>query len=779
MRHTALALRRPIGTVVVFLALGVVGLIGSQLLPLEEFPDIEFPGIFIQVPYPGATPEEVERLITRPVEEALATLSGVERMQSNTTDGQAQIFLQFGWDQEVSAKGIEARAKVDAIRGELPDDVRRILIFTGSLGDQPILVLRISSEGRDLANAYDMLDRVLKRRLERIKGVSRVTLEGVDPREVRILLDANRLIAHDIEVRELRAILLRSNFAVSAGQITDAGQRFSVRPQGEFSNLDAIRSVPINASGLRLDDVADISLHTPERNYGRHLDQKYAIGVSVFKTTGANMVAVADRVMDEVASISDSPQMQGINIFTLDNKADGVRSSLRDLLNSGLLGGLLALIVLYAFLRHVATTLIVILAVPFSLLISLAVMYFTGLSLNILSMMGLMLGVGMLVDNAVVVTESIYRYRQLNPQQPYKATIDGVREVGVAVIAGTATSIIVFVPIMFGTKTDITVFLTHVAITISVAMLASLVIAQTLVPMLAARVSSPPAPSQSSLMQRLTDIYVGWLRWTLRRPWWTALGVLFLFVSGIGIIVLSQIFPGTFVKFETFPQSSQRRLFMPYHVEGQHSLEQVERAVDRIEKFLYDNQEDLDIEAVYSYFEPGRAESTLLLTDHDVATRPTEEIIDYIEENLPEIIIGQPSFSFEQQGNTEGFSIQLSGDSTEQLVDLGREAVRILETVPGLEGVRTDAGNGELEVQVSVDRERASQFGLTAAEIGSSVAIAMRGDNLREFRHSEGEIDVRLAFRADDRQTLEDLASLPLADDLTLGRVASFHVTRG
>ncbi|MBT8144113.1 MAG: efflux RND transporter permease subunit, partial [Gammaproteobacteria bacterium] len=492
MRHTALALRRPIGTVVVFLALGVVGLIGSQLLPLEEFPDIEFPGIFIQVPYPGATPEEVERLITRPVEEALATLSGVERMQSNTTDGQAQIFLQFGWDQEVSAKGIEARAKVDAIRGELPDDVRRILIFTGSLGDQPILVLRISSEGRDLANAYDMLDRVLKRRLERIEGVSRVTLEGVDPREVRILLDANRLIAHDIEVRELRAILLRSNFAVSAGQITDAGQRFSVRPQGEFSNLDAIRSVPINASGLRLDDVADISLHTPERNYGRHLDQKYAIGVSVFKTTGANMVAVADRVMDEVASISDSPQMQGINIFTLDNKADGVRSSLRDLLNSGLLGGLLALIVLYAFLRHVATTLIVILAVPFSLLISLAVMYFTGLSLNILSMMGLMLGVGMLVDNAVVVTESIYRYRQLNPQQPYKATIDGVREVGVAVIAGTATSIIVFVPIMFGTKTDITVFLTHVAITISVAMLASLVIAQTLVPMLAARVSSPP-----------------------------------------------------------------------------------------------------------------------------------------------------------------------------------------------------------------------------------------------------------------------------------------------
>ncbi len=781
MRHTALALRRPIGTVMVFLALGVVGLIGSQLLPLEEFPDIEFPGIFIQIPYPGATPEEIEKLITRPVEEALATLSGVEQMRSQTTDGQSQIFLQFKWGQEVSAKGIEARAKVDAIRGELPADIRRILVFTGSFADQPVLVLRISSEARDLANAYDMLDRLLKRRLERVEGVSRVRLEGVDPREIRILLDANRLLAHDIDVVTLRETLLRSNFAVSAGQITDSGQRFSIRPQGEFRSMDEIRAVPIDASGLRLGDIAQVSLHTPERNYGRHLDRKYAIGVSVFKTTGANMVGVADRVMAEVAAVRELPQMSGIRIFTLDNKADGVRTSLRDLRNSGLLGGLLALLVLYAFLRHTATTLIVILSVPFSLLISLAVMYFSGLSLNILSMMGLMLGIGMLVDNAVVVTESVYRYRQLHPDRPLEATLMGVREVGLAVIAGTATSIIVFVPIMFGTKTDITVFLTHVAITISVAMLASLVIAQTLVPMLAARVSSPPVPKSGSLMTRLTDGYVSLLAWTERHRWWSALGVLIIVLSGVGIIALSQMFPGKFVNFETFPQSAARRLFMPYHIEGQHSLEQVEGVVDRIEQFLYDHREELDLQAVYSYFEPSRAESTLLLTDHEDATRSTDEIIEFIEENMPEIIIGKPSFSFEQQGGTEGFSLQLSGDSTETLARLADDAIRVLGTVEGLEGIRADAANGELEVQVRIDRERAAQYGLSAAEIGTSVAIAMRGQNLREFRGADGEIDVRLAFRADDRQSLEDLAALPLAGegDLTLGRVASFHVTRG
>ena len=175
MKHTEIALRRPVTTVVVFVALALVGLIASRLLPLEKFPDIEFPGIFIQIPYEGSSPEEIERLITRPVEEALATLSGVERMFSTSTENDAQIFLQFDWDQNMGAKGIEARSKVDGIRHQLPEDIRRVFVFTGSLGDQPVLQLRISSES-DLSDSYELLDRLLKRRLVRIDGVSRVVL---------------------------------------------------------------------------------------------------------------------------------------------------------------------------------------------------------------------------------------------------------------------------------------------------------------------------------------------------------------------------------------------------------------------------------------------------------------------------------------------------------------------------------------------------------------------------------------------------------------------------
>jgi len=773
MKHTEIAIRRPITTTVIFVALALVGMLAARLLPLEKFPDIEFPGIFIQVPYEGSTPEEIERLITRPIEEALATLSGVERMYSSSRDNQAEVFLQFGWDESMGVKGIEARAKVDGIRQELPDDVRRVFIFTGSLGDQPVLQLRISSD-RDLSNSYDLLDRLLKRPLERLEGVSQVQLHGVDPREIRILLDADRLAAHGIDLNELRQLLERSNFAVSAGRITDGGQRFSVRPRGEFASLDEIGNIVIDESNVRLRDVAEIALRSPDREYGRHLDRKYAIGVAISKSTGSNMVDVTDRVMAEVEKISRLPQMQGINIFSLDNQGDSVRESLSDLLNAGMVGALLALLVLYMFLRQVTTTLIVIAAVPFSLTITLGVLYFAGLSLNMLTMMGLMLAVGMLVDNAVVVTENVFRHRAMHPDKPQAATLAGVNEVGLAVIAGTATTIIVFVPIMFGTKTDISVFMTHVAVTIIVALLASLLIAQTLVPMLAARVALRPEPKGQALMVRLTKRYVRSLQWILVHPWKTFGGIIFICVIGVMPLVLQ------LVKFDAFPQESGRRLFMPYHIDGQHPLERIEATVDTIEEYLFSRQEEFNIRSIYSYYDLVRAQSTILLTDEDDATLSTKEIIKRIEADMPVIAIGKPSFEFEQQGGGEGFNLQVSGDSTGRLNELAANLARSLESVEGLKDVRSDAQAGEREVRVHVDRVRAAAVGLTVQQIAGSIAIAMRGQNLREFRGDLGEVAVRLAFRDSDKQSVEQLANLPLyaADGrrITLGTVANFHL---
>jgi len=772
VRHTEIALHRPVTTFVFFVALALIGLIASRLLPLEKFPDIEFPGIFIQIPYPGSTPEEIERLITRPVEEALATLSGVERMYSSSTDSMAQIFLQFGWDQSMGAKGIDARAKVDGIRHELPDDIRRVLVFTGSLGDQPVLQLRISSD-RDLSNSYEMLDRLLKRRIERIEGVSKVELHGVEAREIRILLDSDKMAALGVSLSDLD-VLDGTNFAVSGGRFTDNGQRFSIRLKGEFTSVDDIRNLVINKANIRLSDVASIELRSPDREYGRHLDRNYAIALAVSKSTSANMVDVTDRVMEEVAKIGELPQMQGIKIFGMDNQGEAVKESLSDLLSAGLIGALLAIGVLYLFLRHVTTTLIVMASIPFSLLITLGALYFADLSLNILTMMGLMLAVGMLVDNAVVVTESIFRQRALDPDNPFDATYKGVKEVGLAVIAGTATTIIVFVPLMFGAQTDITVFLTHVSITIMVALIASLLIAQTLVPMLAARIKPPPEPKSGAFMARLTKRYVRSLAWILRCPWKTFGGIVLICIIGVAPLALN------LVKFDAFPQDVGRRIYLDYFIEGQHPLERVEAAVDTIEEYLFDNKEEFDINSVYSYYEKGSAISVILLTDSDIARVSTKDVLERIKESLPVIAIGKPGFDFNQQGGGDGFSVQISGDSTSRLNDLGVDVVRILSGVEGLEDARSDGEFGEREIQVTVDRVRAAAVGLTSAEIAASISTAMRGKNLREFRGETGEIAVRLALRDSDKQTVEQLAELTLYNEagrrISLGSVANFSI---
>jgi hydrophobic/amphiphilic exporter-1 (mainly G- bacteria), HAE1 family len=766
------AIARPVTTAMVFVALSLIGVVATMLLPLEKYPDIQFPGIFINVPYEGSSPEEVERLITRPIEEALATLSGVERMQSTSRQNSAEIFLQFGWDEDAATRGIEARAKIDAIRHQLPSDVRRVLVFTGSLGDQPILNLRISSE-RDLSDAYDLLDQQLSRRIERVEGVSRVELYGVEQREIRILLNADRVAAHGVDLNELRALLERSNFSVSAGRLTESNRRFSVRPIGEMQSVEDVRGILVREN-LRLGDIADIELRSPERVNARHLDRRYSIGLDVYKQPGANLVEVARRVKQEIEAASDNPQMRDVRVYALGDQAEGVTSSLSDLLTGGAIGALFAFAVLYLFLRQAATTLIVIACVPFSILITLSVMYFFGISLNILSMMGLMLAVGMLVDNAVVVTESIFRQRQLDPERPFAATLAGVREVSLAVTAGTLTSIIVFVPILFGIKTNITVFLTHVAVSIVVAMLASLVLAQTLVPMIASRIPPPPPSAAGSWMHRVNRRYAGALAWTLRRRWWTALLVV--------LIVASVAIPIKFVKFDTFPQEAGRQLMLAYNVKDKFPLPVMKRAVDLVEDYLFENREAFDIRSVYSYYEEGRAQSVLLLHDRGDATVPTGEVIERVMANLPEIVIGKPNFELDSQGGDEGFSLQLAGESTDVLSELTPEIVRLLSTIDGLHDVRADIGSGDREVRVHVDRDRATQLGLSPRDVAAALSVAMRGEQLRDFRSGDGEIGVRIALREDDRQSIEQLADLPLQTPdgrrVPLGAVADFRVTR-
>lgn len=777
MRHTEFALKRPVTVAMLCAALAVLGLISSKLLPLEELPDFEFPGFVVIIPFAGSTPAETEKLVTRPAEEALATLPGIKRMFSRSSENEAQIFLQYEFNSNAKAEAVEARVKLDSIRENLPAEVRRIIVFSGSFSDEPIMTLRVSSE-RDLGDEYLLLNRLVKRRLERIDGVSKVELQGIEAPEVLIQLDAGRVTAHDIDLNELAALLEKSNFSIGAGVLTNGNQRFALRPDGEFKTIDEVRALVINTAGLRLGDIAKVSSQPRPRNYGRHLDGQYAIGIAISKSTGANMVEVAERVMAEVDEIATLPQLEGIQIFDLDNKAQSVKRSLGDLIKAGMIGSLFAIVVLYFFLRQLSTTLIVTLAVPFSLLITLSVLYFAGMSINILTLMGLMLAIGMLVDNSVVITESIFRARQADPANPQAATLRGVSEVGLAVIASTLTSICVFLPVLFGEKIDIMIFLSHVGVTISVAIVASLIIAQTLIPLLASRVSPPKPTADGAFMNRFTRRYERMLNWTLRHPVLSCLGALLSVAS----VVLP--FQAELIKVDMFPQEASRRLYLPYHLEGSYPVERVEQSVDRVEAYLFEHKKELDIRSVYSYFSQFEAATTILLSDESEATVSAREVMERIAEELPTLVIGKPSFQWEQQGGGEGFSITLRGDSTEQLIPLEWEVYRLLDGLEGLDSVTSDLLAGEREIQVVVDRERASALGLSSREIAETVNIAMRGRDLREFRTPDGDVEMRIGFRENDRQTVQQLADVPLLtrsieEPILLSAVATLNELRG
>jgi len=756
MSPAEFALRRPVTVMMVFVSLVAIGLVAARLLPLEYFPAVDVPFIGIQIPYQGSTPEEVEREITRPVEEVLATLSGIRRLDSRSSESGVNIEVIFDWGEDVAVKAVEARERVEAIRDQLPADVRRINVFKFNFTDQPVLRLRISSE-RDLSGSYDMLMRKLVRPLERIPGVARVDLEGVEPREIRIELIADRVVAHGIDVVELQHQLQQVNFSDSAGLIRDNALRYRVNPRGEFRSVEEIGDLVIRADGLRLRDIAEIRYDSARRSYARHLDRRYAIGISVFKENGANLVDVGERALAEVERIGRSPEMQGIRLFFLDNQAEGVTESLAELLKAGLIGALLSLLVLYFFLGHVQTTLMVSTAIPVAIAITLGVMYFLGLSLNILSMMGLMLAVGMLVDNAVVVSESIHREHENTPGDAIGAAVRGVRAVGLAVAAGTLTSAAVFLPVIFGEQDQISIFLTHVAIAIVVSLAVSLFISQTIIPLLATRLDRPSSMRQNAPVEWLRRSYVRLLGWTLRHRWASA---------GLVLLVLaSAAVPLLLVETDMFPQDQTRKLYLHYHLNGRYPLEKIKESVDRIEDYLYEHQDEFEIRSVYTYYdEQGSANtlSAILLTDDDDAVLSSQEISKQIMAGLPKIAIGRPSFSWERSGGGESLNVTLTGSSSTVLRQLAEDAVRLLSKVEGLTGVVSEAGAGDQEVQLRVDRERANRLGFSTREVAQAVAIAVRGVDLREFRGEEGEVPVRLQLREADREDLTDLRDIKL-----------------
>lgn len=771
-----LSVNRPVTTAMLLLSVLTLGAISFTRIPLAYLPDVDFPAVFVTVPYPNSNPLQIEREIVRPLEEALATIPGARRINATATADQAQLQLDFTWGETVDVARAKVFEAVEDARPDLPTDVREVFVNTFSTTQIPIVEARISAPGLDLSANYERLERRIADPIRRVPGVARVDLSGVEPREVRINLRADRIAAHRVDIGEVAARVENLNRNLPLGSIRTEEGVTPVRGFGALDAIDQIGAFPLNDRGLRVADIAEVTYREPPIGFGRHLNDEAAIGLSVFKSAEANTVEVATEVTALIESeIAADPALAGISLLVFEDQAAQITSGLAGIRTEGLLGALLAVFVLFLFLRRVDTTSIVSLTIPMSIIATAIILYFAGRSLNVLSMMGMMLGVGLLVDDAIVVLESIVREhgRGLRAKA---AAIVGAHAVSGPVIASTITTAIVFLPTVVGAKNPMSIWLGEIGLALSLTVFCSLFISLTLIPLVSSRLLARRASVAPRWTERLADAYQRLLRVTLRRRWITA-GVAAAFL-------LSAVLP-FFLGLSTavFAGLNRNRIFLAYEFSDFHYRADAERVVDRVEDALRPLREPLGIESVYSYFAENEAQTVLSFGDEHVSDDEGAELRDRIREALPALPGVRVLFGDDDRdtgGSSMFFRVNLYGDDSGELTALAERAAEGLAAVEGVTDIESREESPRREVIVRPRLEEAALYGITPRDLSDIFGFSLGGRRLRRFQTGEREVEVLLTMSQQDVSRVEDLRNFTLIGDggspVHLGSLADFEV---
>jgi len=774
------AIKRPVTVAMILVSLVVLGTVALTRLPLAFLPDVERPMLFIRLPYPNASPEQVERLVVRPVEEAVGTVSGIKQMWSMCNTEGGVVRLEFDWGTDMNVARAEVWERIDRIRSELPDDIGDITVgstWGAREADIPIIEGRLSSN-RDLSESYDLLERKIVKPLERVPGVAQVRLDGVSPREVRVNLRLEDMEKAGVDVREVARILAGSNFDQSLGWIRDSERSFSLRTIGTFASVDEIRHLPLRADGLELGDIADVRYEQPPLEYGRHLDGRFAVGITVTQEAKANTVQVCRVLEKKIAAMKDDPELEGVNFLLWFSQGGEILKTLRDLLVTGVIGAILASLVLLAFLKRVSATLIAAASIPFSLIVTCGFVWARGATLNTLTLLGLIVGVGMLVDNAVVVMENIFRHRE-EGMAPREAARRGSREVAVAVTAATLTSVIVFLPLIFNKPSEMNIYLSELGITVCLTLLASLFVSQTLIPLATAHGPRIRPPRKGRLMTALEERYTRMLKFNLRHRW-------------IAPVVGTAVFASAIVPFQRVDKNfdaSRSELFVQirYQVSENLSLQEKEAIVTQVEEALEPHREELMAKSIYSFWSPRWTLTRIYLKEGEASEANMNKVRRRLRQLLPEI----PGVRLEVTENAQMWrmdrgkriAFQLVGEDSEVLGELAETIKQRLSEIPGLVDPFSSNEQGNQELHVEIDRDLASRYGVSPFQPAQVMGLTFRGYRLPKFRTPQGEREMRLLLDEDRYRSISDLAHLPIftpsGEKVPLASMATFREKPG
>jgi HAE1 family hydrophobic/amphiphilic exporter-1 len=786
-----LAIQRPVTMFMISAVITLLGLISLTRLPVDLMPEFEQPTLNVRTSYPGVGPLEIEELITRPLEQAVSAVPGIVRVTSSSSEGNSQVQLNFEWGSDLSEAADEVRTRVDRMRGRLPEDADPPTIFKFDSNQLPVAQIGIEGD-YDPVTLREIAQNEIAPRFERVDGVAAVTVNGGVRRQIHVKLSKEKITALNLSVNNVVNTLRNENQNTPLGEIYQGNSTFLVRSQGQFQNLEDIRNVVVmtrESVPVYMRDIADVQDTTEQRRSFMLINGKPGVQIQVQKQSGKNTVAVAAAVRKEVDRVNK--EVPGIKMTVTQDNSVFIQRAINNVQEHALVGGILVVLIIFAFLRDFRSTLIVCTSIPVSVIGTFALLYFGGFTLNTMTFGGLALGIGMIVDAAIVVLENTHRHLHMGKDK-MTASIDGSEEVWSAILASTLTHIAVFVPLLFLSGTASILF-TQLSFVVMFSLMMSLFVAVTIVPVLCSRWLKTPdeeaaATGIMSRFYRMSERFLERMDEAYRRAIHVALNHRPTVIGGAAALVVAAALIYPQIETELLPQTDEGEVNINAELAVGTRIERTEEALMKLQEMIKEYVPEATTVITQgggggnNYQQGGgsthRGQIRLMLVPRDQRTRTNEQIAIALRRQLaglPGVVVRANPAGGNNQimrflsggGNNNGGSsrlqLEIRGHDLDDARRLAQDARVMMEDTPGIADVNVGREEGRPEIAVRVDRPKAAMLGMSVASVANTIQTNVAGTTAAQFRERGNEYPVVVQLREQDREAIGDVGDVLLS----------------
>lgn len=736
----------------VFIFLGVVSFSG---LPMDLFPEVDIPVVTVRTIWVGAGPEEIEGQVTKEIEDAVATISGIKRIESRSLDSVSIVIIEFEFGTDIDLAHIDVKGKVDAILAQLPDDANPPITEKSDIGASPIMEVMVTGD-RPLQELYELVDRDMKEVLSQVRGVASVKILGGEKREIQVNLSKERLKGYGLSITDVVEAIRAENVSTPAGRITQSKREFIVRMEGEFTNLNALWHLEVflqSGETVKLGELASIDDTSAEKRMIVRYGDKEGISLSIVKLSGAQPIKLADDIRKAINEL-EAEFPTDINIEVIRDESIKILDSVNDVQTNIIIGVILTSIILYLFLHNLRMTIIVAVVMPACILSAFLLMRLFGFTLNIMSMLGLGLSIGTLVINAIVILESVTR--RLDAGEPAQiAAVEGTKDVTVVIISATMTNIFVFIPIAFMSGL-VGAFFLEFGLTVVFATIFSLWMSFTMTPMLAAHLLKPTEAGQPpnrffSLwnrgMQGLERGYARILEWSLKYLW---VNVLIAIVLTVGAIFLAGTLGSEFI-----PKSNGDFISINVELPPGTTLTETDEITLDMETVLKTSPEVEDVLTKVGINDGVNYAELLVVLPKNIKKHLLE-----VNDELRSVLEGKFPGVIRQQiipGSGVDIVVEILGTEKEKLIQITNQVKNIVDNMPGLVETKTTVRTGKPEITFIPDRKLLKDYGVTASAIGQVLNYSLTGITASTYEEENEAYDIRVQLAKTDIDIAESL----------------------